>query len=385
MQPVTRHLAFFRRSSVMTALMMIIPVVLVFVHMSVDTFDAVDVMVTVPPLAAIFLRPMQVLSIGAASVVSVLVAQGWQGGLWQREAVSDVITVAVIIPAAVAASHLRVRRERNLAQARWVAAAAQHTLVQPLPSRMGRLAISSLYVAAEEEASIGGDLYAAALAGGEPRILVADAQGKGLAATQLAGYLMASFRRAARGDIPLNALGSYLDRDLSEELVATAEWEAGASHRSLTHTLLEGFITAVIVEFADNRIRLANCGHPPPLLLSREGTVRELGAAVSTPPLGLGNLAPQTAHIDEFDFEDGDTLLLYTDGVTEARNRAGEFYALHDRLAAWTSLTLEDLLAALRADLRDHAGARLADDVVVVAIRQSAERLTTGARDASAA
>lgn len=372
MQPLNGHLAFFRRSSVMTAFMIVVLVVLLLVHRSMEAFDVEDVMAAVPPLAAIFLRPKLVLPVGATAVGCVLITQTWHGDVWREGAVGDVIGVVAISAVAVAASRLRDRRERNLAQARWVAAAAQHLLVQPLPARLGRLAISSFYLAAEEEASIGGDLYAAALAGGEPRILVADAQGKGLAATQLASYLLASFRRAARQNISLHALGSHLDRDLGEELAATAEWETEAAKGSLTRTLQEGFITAVVVEFASNRIRLANNGHPPPLLLSREGTVQELSVLLPTPPLGLGDLAPQTAHVDEYDFVEGDTLLLYTDGVTEARNRAGEFYALHDRLAAWTSLPLDDLLAALEADLRDHVGARLADDVVVVAIRHTA-------------
>ncbi len=368
MRPVSTYFAFLRHSPVMTAVMVVVLLTLLLVQSAARPFEVEDVMAAVPPLAAIFLRPRAVLLVAAAAVGCVLAAASWDEGLWHGDSVGDAISIVVISTIAVAASHVRDRRERHLAQARWVAAAAQHVLVQPLPPRLGRLAISSLYLAAEEEASVGGDLYAAALAGGEPRIMVADARGKGLAATRLAGHLFTSFRRAARRNVPLDALGPCLDRDLGEELAARADWEADAFDPSPAGTRPEEFITAVIVDFAGDRVRIANCGHPSPLLLSRQGTVRELDATAPAPPLGLGDLAPHTAHIDDFRFQDGDTLLLYTDGVTEARNHAGDFYPLRDRLPAWTSFTPDALLTALRADLRRHVGTRLSDDVVLVAV-----------------
>ena len=86
---------------------------------------------------------------------------------------------------------LRQRRERQLAQVRKVAAVTQRALLRPLPPRLGRVTISSMYLAADEEAAIGGDLYAAAVTERDAtRVLIGDVQGKGLAAVEVAGLLL---------------------------------------------------------------------------------------------------------------------------------------------------------------------------------------------------
>ncbi len=365
-----RSLSFVRSPWVVTVSMVVLLLVLLAVEGLTGVLGVEGVMVALPALAAIFLRPRLVLLVGVVAVLCVVVAQTWQQGLWSGDAVADQLGAVVISAVAVAASSVRERHERNLAQARWVAASAQQVLVRPLPSRLGPLAIASMYLAADEEASIGGDLYAAALVGGVPRIMVGDAQGKGLGATELASYLGNAFRRAARHRIPLNALPAFLDRRLCEELSDTTETETGVTdHTPAAQHLLEWFATAIVVDVCDGRLHIANCGHPSPLLITRD-TVRELAATVPAPPVGLGNLAPAPLHVDRFDFAHGDTLLLYTDGVIEARDRSGTFYPLVDRLKEWAaSSPRPDLLTAIHADLSRHVGGRLADDVVLVTIR----------------
>lgn len=66
----------------------------------------------------------------------------------------------------------------------------------------------------------------------------------------------------------------------------------------------------------------------------------------------------------------GDILLLYTDGVIEARNAAGEFYPLADRLGQWISCACDDLLSAIADDLARHLAAPRADDVAMVAVQR---------------
>ncbi|XIE80913.1 PP2C family protein-serine/threonine phosphatase [Streptomyces sp. SBR177] len=144
-------------------------------------------------------------------------------------------------------------------------------------------------------------------------------------------------------------------------------------------------MTALVLDVPDDEpvVRLVSRGHPPPLLL-REGRVVPLGGSGAGPPLGLSNiLAPDTdpadgtgagTGVETFPFRVGDVLLLYTDGVVEARDHSRAFYPLAERLPAWAGDDPPTLLARLRADLQAYAGGHLGDDAALVAV----ERLPPG-------
>jgi serine phosphatase RsbU (regulator of sigma subunit) len=191
------------------------------------------------------------------------------------------------------------------------------------------------------------------------------------------GYVINAFRRAARKSVPLDGLPGYLDRSLQEDLTAAAESEtiSATSGRPTRQWQMEGFVTAVMAEIAEQpdatSLRLANCGHPPPLLIHDGGT-RALKPAVDALPIGLGGLGGAPHTIGAFDFVRGDTLLLYTDGVIETRDLHGVFYPLAERLGAWTSYPPDALLDAIRGDLLDFAGGGLGDDAAMVAIHRAA-------------
>jgi hypothetical protein len=336
-------------------------------------------MIAVPALCAVFLRPRQVLVLTAVTMVCVVLAAADNRQFDTTNFPVVISTVVLIGVGAVAAAMIRVRREHQLAQARWVASVAQQILLRPLPGRLGPFTLASLYLAAEEEAAIGGDLYAAAeLDGGDVRLMVGDVQGKGLGAVEVAGLLLAGFRRGARRRVELPDLPAYLDCRLREDL-ADAEETAppapdgvSAAPRSGPRTL-EGFVTAVIVDVTDggSKLHVANCGHPPPLLL-HDGLVRRLLPQVPELPLGLGDLGAERHDVDTYAMEAGDILLLYTDGVTEARDAEGTFYPLADRLPAWSAEPPDLLLRHIREDLQRHAASRLGDDVAMVAIQRPA-------------
>jgi serine phosphatase RsbU (regulator of sigma subunit) len=323
-------------------------------------------MIAVPAIAATVLGPVAVLVVVVVTLAFVVVAAATNDTLDVENFPYAFATVVLLGAAAVFASAARQRRERQLAQVRRVAGVTQRALLPPLPDRLGSLRISSLYLASDEEATIGGDLYATAALPGLDRILIGDVQGKGLAAVETAGYLLGAFRRAARRGLDLAALPTHLDRSLREDLADPFGAESATPFRAL-----EGFVTAVVVDFEEDTglVRVANCGHPPPLLV-HDGTVRPLGADHAALPLGLGDLQNGGPPIATFALAAGDTLLLYTDGVTEARDAAGAFYPLAERLELWTDRTPAALLETLRADLLGYAAARLTDDVALVAVHR---------------
>lgn len=133
----------------------------------------------------------------------------------------------------------------------------------------------------------------------------------------------------------------------------------------------EAFVTAAVLDIPDaaSELRLVSCGHPPPLLI-RAGEVlsskcvsplRLSGSRNCSPPHSPRRRSPSAPH---------EVLLLYTDGVIEARDRSGCFYPLLERVASRSWDGAESLLEYVRADLLRHAGGRLGDDAAMVAIER---------------
>ena len=219
-----------------------------------------------------------------------------------------------------------------------------------------------MYLAAEKETQIGGDLYTATRTAGGTRMVIGDVRGKGLAAVGESALLVSAFRLIAAQHDTLADLASTLDHNVGRYLTDFAQ-ESG--------DIVEHFITAILLDLPDDEpvARMTNCGHPPPLLL-RDGRVLTFDSVPAAPPLGVNDLGDGNYPSDDLPFERGDTLLLYTDGVTEARDDTGEFYPLADRAAHWTRSSPEALVNHIRRDLLAHVGHRLDDDAAVIAIRR---------------
>ena len=137
----------------------------------------------------------------------------------------------------------------------------------------------------------------------------------------------------------------------------------------------ENFVTAVLAEVPPGRwdvLRLVNCGHPPPLLQTADGTVRPLHPSRYTLPLGMAVLPEeeQDRAVDEEDFPAGGILLLYTDGVSEARDARGVFFDPEGWLAGRRFHDPQALLARLVDDVTAHAGGEVADDMALMAVRR---------------
>ncbi|MGW3078781.1 MULTISPECIES: PP2C family protein-serine/threonine phosphatase [unclassified Kitasatospora] len=244
-------------------------------------------------------------------------------------------------------------QERELARVHTVAEAAQRALLRLVPRRMGPLAVAVRYVAAEAEARIGGDLYEVMPTPYGVRLFLGDVCGKGLAAVETAADVLGVFREAARAEPDLAEVARRLDSALVRRPAS------------------EEFVTAVLVSIPDTPgpAVVVNCGHPPPLLC-HDGQVSTVEPSVDAPPLALLGLVGGDYHAESLAFDRGDLLLLYTDGVAEARDAANRFYPLAERLAALPHGEPDALLDELLLDVRTYVGSGLTDDAALLAVRR---------------
>ena len=115
-------------------------------------------------------------------------------------------------------------------------------------------------------------------------------------------------------------------------------------------------MTAVFAELDPaGWIQLVNCGHPPPLRLSTDGELSPLAPATFTAPLGLH----PDLHLSTFSVRDGDRLLFFTDGLLEARDRAGRFFRVDQQIHALRRPDLQAAADELLDRLRAHTHRRL--------------------------
>lgn len=309
-----------------------------------------------PALAATTNGPRGVLCIGlVAGVLGTLL--GIQDGAPGRELAAVIAALLAVTLASALASALRDRRERVLAAVRSVAEAAQHALLKPVPERVGPFRVAVRYSAAAAEARIGGDLYALVPTPYGIRLIVGDVRGKGLAAVETAALVLGVFREAAYDEPDLLAVVGRIERSLARNLGP------------------DDFVTAVVAGFPrTDRLEVVNCGHAPPLLVRASGTAVAVESADPAPPLGLSALSGGAPTLQALPFDEGDQLLLYTDGVTEARNRAREFYPLADGLHRHLSDDPGRTLTALHDDLLTHVGGRLHDDAALLLLQKAPVR-----------
>jgi hypothetical protein len=362
-------------------------------------------LVVAPAITASFAGPRATAAIGALAVATLITIGAARGVLTTENLEVQIASLVLIGAFIVVFAAVQERRDLELERARTVSDATQRVLLRPLPTRAGPLRIASEYHAATVGAHIGGDLYAAARTQHGTRLVIGDVRGKGLETLGDAALLLGAFHAAAHRQSPLPELAASLEDSVSWGLA-----EVAASDEAAGADMGERFVTAVIVDILDNGplIRLINCGHPPPLLL-HEGQAGFLETAQQCPPLGLG-LGPGPAvgdyPVTDFRFERGDVLLLYTDGLIEARDGNGDFYPLQERFQAlaFTGGGKEggrygarngngrskgngsavgrggegpaspvELLRRLTEDLQQHIGGPVQDDTAMIAVIRSGD------------
>ncbi|ABP52573.1 PP2C family protein-serine/threonine phosphatase [Salinispora tropica] len=310
----------------------------------------IALLVAAPFVAAALASWRVVLGVGVTAVVlgvGFALADG-VGSLPSAVAVAGIALGAAL--AATTAS-IRQRQTERIAELSRLATVAQQAVLRPLGPQVGSLAVAARYISSTATAEIGGDLYEALDTPYGVRMIIGDVRGKGLEAVRLASIVLGSYRHVAYERADLRAVVADLDRAVA---------------RSVGD---EDFVTAALVEERGGTLTIVNCGHPAPLLL-RRGAVVALEPPAPAPPLGF--MPAVRARVERL--EPGDRLLLFTDGLGEAR-RDGEFFPTTGR--AWRLLghgTVADGLASLEAALVEWVYDRLDDDIALVLMEYTGTR-----------
>jgi len=208
-------------------------------------------------------------------------------------------------------------------------------------------------------ARVGGDYFDfVPIPGGQMGLVVADVSGHGLSAAIIMSAFRALARTCLRAGQSLDEVAGTLDRELPDTTAGNA------------------FVTAVLATYdpASGRLRYVNCGHNPPLL-DRPGQ----------PPHWLDTGGPLLGLIDDATFEIGevqlapdDQLVIFTDGIVEARSAAGVWFGT-ERLAKLVSAQrgqrARDLVENVVGEARMLAGVLgLEDDATMLLLRRTSPR-----------
>jgi serine phosphatase RsbU (regulator of sigma subunit) len=204
--------------------------------------------------------------------------------------------------------------------------------------------------------TVGGDLYdIVRLDADRLMVVLGDVSGKGSPAALLMALLLAMLRTLAPDDLPPPTLVARLNR-----LV----YEQAPSARFITFFL-------AIIDLRTGGLTYVNAGQTPPLLRRRDGAIEKL----ATGGIALGMFDRSTYEQAETHLAPGDLLVAYSDGITEAEDRAGRPFdedGLERAIQTYGSSPAPDLTSTLFTVVEQHADdTKLADDLTVVVVKRT--------------
>ena len=255
--------------------------------------------------------------------------------------------------------HTDVTERRKEAESRHELEIAKHIQLSLLPGAPLRTARAELSGVCVPATHVGGDYFDYFKSGDAIDLVVADVSGHSVGAALIMTEVRSALRTEARKMADASSRPGEILRDLNELL-----------HEDLTRAEL--FITMFYMKFLPERRKLyyANAGHNCPLLL-RAG--RDESVPLDTEGLVIG--VERAVEFEEkcIELRGGDCILLYTDGVTEARSPQGDFFGIERLKASFRahrSLPPEDLVKALLAEVRAFCGSEPpSDDIAIVAMQ----------------
>ncbi|WP_049653924.1 PP2C family protein-serine/threonine phosphatase [Kitasatospora sp. MY 5-36] len=325
------------------------------------TFASVSWLAMVPVVAAGLCGPAATTLFALLAVV----AYPALDSIWSKsQGIEDFLLVIAGAAVSVPISIFRARAAAYVHHLQGTAETTRQVVLRPVPPGWGGVDSAARYLAADVEARVGGDFYDVLATPFGARVILGDVQGKGLPAVSAAAALVGCFREAAFHEADLATVASWLEERLHRQnLLAERLGEQE-----------ERFATAVVVWFpadAPGEGEVVNFGHDSPHVLGPAG-VRQLPPGNGA-PLGLAQLAGGLPEVRRLSLGPEETVLIVSDGVTEARDRTGAFFALRDhleRLAARPgAVDPGRLVDEVAAEVLRHTGGRLTDDTALLAVR----------------
>jgi len=225
--------------------------------------------------------------------------------------------------------------------------------------------IATMYRTASvlDEVEVGGDFYDFFETQAGWLVVLGDVTGHGVEAAGMTSLMRHSAAFLAREETEPSRIFSRLDEMLRER--------PGLS-----------LCSALCVRLERDRVVMSSAGHPPPLIVREDGRIRQLGGSG---PL-LGGFEGSSWEDRSVSITPGETLLLYTDGVTDARGRQERFGSARLRrvLSDNAAASPRQLLGALESELDKFQAEGHSDDTGAIALRPAGSRTTGDAGSASA-
>jgi sigma-B regulation protein RsbU (phosphoserine phosphatase) len=219
-----------------------------------------------------------------------------------------------------------------------------------LPTAMPQTSAVQLASSWQPANGVGGDCFdALTFPGGGVGIVIADVAGKGVPAALLMSNLQAAVRAFAQEGAAPSSVTTSVNRLLCRNM---------AAGRFVTFCYAR-------LDVAAGRLTYANAGHNPPLLVHADGRIDALAPSGTV----LGVFAESAYEQGEFRLDRGDRLVLYTDGITEGRDAAGDEFG-EERLAqsalAHRGAAADGMLAAMLSDVERFNGGTYEDDATLI-------------------
>ncbi|HUQ39749.1 MAG TPA: SpoIIE family protein phosphatase [Acidimicrobiales bacterium] len=243
-------------------------------------------------------------------------------------------------------------------QAEALADALQASLLPPRPPRMPGMELATRYRAGERGMQVGGDFFDVfRLAANAWGFVVGDVCGKGARAASLTGLA----RWGVRAGAVHHTRPSMVLEDLNR-LLLSADDDAADDH------FCAAVFARVELDTCGAWVTLASAGHPRPLVLRRAGWIDVRGHVA----LPLGMYPDAGVADDRVGLGPGDSIVICTDGITEARDRRGELFGeddLAEVLLDGHDLGAEELADRILDAATSYAGGRLHDDAAILVLR----------------
>ncbi len=316
------------------------------------TLVLTDLFALAPLIACTTLPPLPTAGFAVTAFAFAVASGSWNHTWGTTQQAVRLLDVLLICAGSVVVSAVRVRREGRFARMAMIAEVAQRTILPTLPAVVDKVALATRYVSAAEDTVVGGDLYDCYHSAAHVRFLVGDVRGKGIGAVEHAARVIRAFRQSAA----------------TQETLSDAAREMSGYLAPFFHE--EEFVTCLLVDTTTpGALTLVSGGHPPALLVRADGPP----VLLEPPPgLPLGLFSDRYAALT-VPWRPGDRLLMYTDGLSEARDERGEFLDVAGLAPLVTSGTVDEALDAVLDALRRHVPhGRLTDDLAVLLLENVA-------------